>query len=107
MQTLSLAQILVLVGYFLFIYLYKFLVSGNAVSEKASALLTQMIPAVNLIFGLVLGAFHIMNFDMTVAVLGSLATGGAAGLVKMPSQINEAMKLPAPSNESESTEQPV
>lgn len=84
-------QLFVLIGYSLSIYGFKFLVEQTA-DEGRSALLRSLIPAFNLIAGLVLGFFGLAEFDITVAVIGTLATGGAADLIKLPKKVSNVQR---------------
>ncbi len=90
-MTLETTQILVLCCYFAGIYAYKFFVEGSFLEDQTKAVMRGMIPAINLIAGLILGSFGLADFDMTVAVLGTLATGGAADLLKMPTSIKKKL----------------
>ncbi len=85
--TFSLTQLLVLVGYFLAVYVYKNFTTLDLFSQKARDFLRGMIPAFNLICGLALGYFNIAGLDITTAVLGTLATGGGASLLSMPAKL--------------------
>lgn len=91
METLTLEQLLVLVGYFLAVYLYKYALTKLPIGNKYAALMRSMIPAVNLIAGLLLGYFGVAGYDITASVIGMMATGGVADLVKTPTNASRAM----------------
>ena len=80
--TLTAAQLIVLIVYFLGVYVYKYFVI-----RWEAPILREMIPAVNIIAGLVLGFFGLAGFNIAEAVLGTLAMGGVASVVGMPKKI--------------------
>lgn len=90
-MTISLTQFSVLAFYFVFIYGAKGVLDSFS-DSKPARILRALIPAFNLIFGLVLGATGLAQFDMTAAVLGALSTGGAAGLLQLPSKIIQSQQ---------------
>ena len=90
MQISSL-QLYILISYFLSVYGYKLIL--NFATSKVQAIAKALIPAVNLIFGLVLGFYGIADFDITVSVLGAMATGGAADLMSLPKEIKNKFSI--------------
>ena len=85
--SLTIGQLVVLGVYFSLIYLYKAVLSELSISEKVEKFLKSIIPAINLIFALVFGYWGILDFDLTSAVLGLMATGGAADFLSMPKKM--------------------
>ncbi len=82
-------QLLILIGYFLGVYIYKAVLSLSFVHPKVKEVATVFIPALNLIAGLVLGFVGLAGFDMTEAIIGVMATGGTADLLKLPVNIEK------------------
>lgn len=83
--TLTTTQLIVLVAYFLGVYVYKYLITRSNLP-----VLKELIPAINLIAGVVLGSFGLADFNIVEAVLGTLALGGAADVLSMPRKIGVA-----------------
>lgn len=91
-MVITIPQLLVLLSYFLGVYAVKFAVTdADFISENKKKALRAMIPALNLCFGLLLGFFGLAEFDISLAVLSSLAVGGAADLVKMPKNVKKSL----------------
>jgi hypothetical protein len=92
-MTITPEQIIVLSVYFVAVYLYKYLVA-----KDSYPVLRALIPAFNLIVGLILGAFGVADFAIHEAVIGTFALGGLADLAKTPKKVLVAAGVVANSN---------